>query len=308
MNFREYFNEYENCSLCPRNCRVNRYQKAGFCGETAELSIESVLLHKGEEPPISYKNGSGTIFFTGCSLRCPFCQNMQISQNPTDKKLYNLKNFFEILDKLVESGSENINFVTPDHFLPHIIEGVKYLRSKGINIPTVYNCSGYQSLASLELASEYIDIFLFDYKFADASASKYALNLENYNETALKGLEFLLKKKGSLKLDSDGKAHSGVIVRHLVLPDFVKNSEEVLNNLYFSFGNKIFISIMSQYSPEYLKTGYDRLNRQLRREEYEQIVNLARNLDFKNGYIQDYISGKDQYLPDFNEKINFDVW
>ncbi|HNZ27395.1 MAG TPA: radical SAM protein [Spirochaetota bacterium] len=308
MNFREYFIEYENCLLCPRKCGVNRYRKAGFCGETAKLSVDSILLHKGEEPPISFKNGSGTIFFTGCSLRCPFCQNMQISQNPIDKKFYNLKDFFYSLDKIVESGAENVNFVTPDHFLPHIIEGVKYLRSKGIDIPTVYNCSGYQSLESLETASEYMDIFLFDYKFADASASKYLLNLENYNVVALRGLEFLFKKKGNLRLDANGKALSGVIVRHLVMPDFIKNSEEVLNNLYFSFGNKIFISIMSQYSPKYLKIGYDKINRKLRRDEYEQIVNLARELNFKNGFIQDYIYGNDQYLPDFNEKNNFEVW
>ena len=300
----EHFTEYEHCTLCPRNCGVNRYEHVGFCGEPAGLSIDSFLLHFGEEPPITHKNGSGTVFFNGCSLRCPYCQNMQISQQPVRPNVYTMEDFVAGLERLIEQGAENLNFVTPDHYLPHIIEAVKHLRRKGINIPTVYNCSGYDTVDNLKAAAEVIDIFLFDYKYADRECAAYC-GTPNYPDVVTKGLDFILNTKGNLKLNDDGKAISGIIVRHLVLPTFTENSVEVLNNLYFDYGNDICISIMAQYDPMYLKPGLDRLSRRVTAEEYEQVVSLAENLGFRNAYIQDLPAEQDEYTPDFTEKSNF---
>src|SRR4030042_989125 len=175
MFIKKEFEEYKSCILCPRKCRINRDIKNGFCGESSRLSIDSALIHFGEEPPISCQKGSGTIFFTGCSLRCVFCQNMQISQNknPGKKKYYSTKELIDVIGNLINKGAENINFVTPDHFLPHIIEAIKYLKNKNIEIPFIYNCSGYQSLGNLEIASKWIDVFLIDYKFSDSEVSYY---------------------------------------------------------------------------------------------------------------------------------------
>ncbi|OHD14352.1 MAG: hypothetical protein A2086_07860 [Spirochaetes bacterium GWD1_27_9] len=256
------------------------------------------MLHFGEEPPISFKNGSGTIFFTGCSLRCPFCQNMQISQGNSNKKHYSTKEFIEIIENLINKGAENINFVTPDHFLPHIIEGVTHIKQKH-NIPLVYNCSGFQNKYNLEKAVDLMDIFLFDYKFADTELVNYLFKTDKYLTVVENALEFIYKKKGNLTLDQHGKATTGVLVRHLVMPNFIENSIKVINNLFFNFGNTIFLSLMSQYSPLYLKNGFEKINRRLKMREYEEIVSLVNNLGFKNCYIQEFIDHDDEYLPDF---------
>ncbi len=219
-----------------------------------------------------------------------------------------MEQFTGLMTGLVEKGVHNINFVTPDHFMPHIIEAVKIMKKRGHNIPFVYNCSGYQSISHLETVMDYIDIFLFDYKFADIETSGYCVKLEDYPKIALEGLEFIYKKKGSLKLDEKGLATSGIIVRHLVLPGFVKNSMDVINNLYFNFGSEIYTSLMSQYSPAYLENGFEKLARRVTREEYDAAAELLLGLGFKNGFIQDYIEGEDKYLPDFNGKKMLDNW
>jgi len=302
---KEYYKEYEHCSLCPRNCFVNRYKIKGFCGENANLSINAALLHQGEEPCISFKKGSGTIFFTGCSLRCPFCQNMQISQRPDDKNIYSQKKFVEAMEKLIQSGAENINFVTPDHFAPHIVEGIKIIKKKGYDLPFIYNCSGYQSIDHLKSVIDYIDIFLFDYKFADCNASKKILSNESYPEVCEKALEFVILNKGNLVLNDEGKALSGVLVRHLIMPGFLENSLSVINNLFIDYGNKIHLSLMSQYSPKYLRSGFDFLNKRITRNEYQSVVDLLENLGLTNGYIQEFIDLEDEFLPDFKSNEIF---
>lgn len=302
MNF---FDLYKNCTLCPRNCNVDRNIKLGFCDESSDLSIASFLLHSGEEPCISHNNGSGTIFFTGCSLRCPFCQNKQISQSNNNAHKYSLSDFISIIDDLLNKNAENINFVTPDHFLPHIIECIKILKKNNINTSFIYNSSGFQSIKNLEISLDYLDIYLFDYKFAEKEASVYCLNNSLYPEVSLKALEYLLKNKGNLVIDDKGKAQKGVIVRHLVMPGFIENSIKVINDLYFNFGKDVYISIMSQYSPIYLQNGFEKINRRLLKTEYDEVSNLVKNLGFNNGFIQEYIDYNDEYIPDFNTKNVF---
>jgi putative pyruvate formate lyase activating enzyme len=298
------FGEYKNCTLCPRSCGTDRTVRNGFCGEGSGLSIDAALLHHGEEPPVSFRNGSGTVFFTGCSLRCPFCQNMQISQNNHEKKIYSMNEFVGLMKGLIDKKAENLNFVTPDHFLPHILEGVRSLRDAGESIPTVYNCSGYQNISSLEKAVDLMDIFLFDYKFADKDVSAYLVGTPDYPDVALKALEFLYRKKGNLVCDPEGKAVSGIIVRHLVMPDLPENSIKAINDLYFDFGPDVYLSLMSQYSPHYLKEGYDRINRKLRKDEYEPVLELADRLGFK-GYFQQLEGTAEAYLPDFTDEDVF---
>ncbi len=308
MEIRESFDEYRNCTLCPRSCGVDRSVKQGFCREGDRLSIDSALIHRGEEPCISFRGGSGTIFFTGCSLRCPFCQNMQISQEPLERRFYSTAQFVEIMEGLIKKGAENINFVTPDHFLPHIIEGIKHLEARGYRVPYVYNCSGFQSIENLKIACEYIDIYLIDYKFADRDAAKYCINNDGYPDAAHEAIDFLFVKKGNLELDDEGKAVSGVLVRHMVMPGFVDNSISVINNLFFDYGSDVFLSLMCQYTPQYLKPGYDFINRRLSKEEYESVADHVISMGLTNGYIQEFIEGEDMYIPDFEKKNMYDEW
>ncbi|MBN2546384.1 MAG: radical SAM protein [Spirochaetes bacterium] len=298
-----YFDLYKNCSLCPRSCGIDRTVKKGFCGETSDLSINAYLLHKGEEPCISHKNGSGTIFFTGCSLKCPFCQNKQISQLAVKKKYYGIDQFIGIITELINNGAENINFVTPDQFMPHIIEAIEYFKRKKINIPFIYNSSGYQSLEHLKKTIDFIDIFLIDYKFADEVASNYCINNREYPSVAYNAIKYLLEKKGNLILNSKGKAEKGLLIRHLIMPTFIDNSIKVINNLYFDFGNKVYLSLMSQYTPFYLNDNLLKINRRINKKEYDEVINLVNELGFKNGYIQEFINTDDDYLPDF-KRVN----
>lgn len=310
MQIKEEFEEYKSCMLCPKECRVNRDIKNGFCRESSKLSIDSALIHFGEEPPISCNKGSGTIFFTGCSLRCVFCQNMQISQNkePVEKKYYSTKELIGVINNLIKKGAENINFVTPDHFIPHIIEAIKYFKNINIDIPFIYNCSGYQSLKNLEIASKWIDVFLIDYKFSSSEVSFYCTNTKDYPEVALESLKFLYNVKGNLMLTKNGKAISGVIVRHLVMPGFIENSLKVLDNLCNNFGKDIYMSLMAQYTPLYLTEGFDRINRRLTLEEFRKVEEYLFDLGFTNGYIQEFIDNEDKYIPDFDNKNLYEEW
>ena len=213
--------------------------------------------------------------------------------------------FVEAMEGLIRSGAENINFVTPDHFSPHIIEGIKALKKKGYKIPLIYNCSGFQSIEHLKSVVDYIDIFLFDYKFADPDVAKKILTTENYPEVCEQALEFIFKNKGNLTLDSHGKAISGVLVRHLLMPGFVHNSLRIFNNLLVDYGNKIYFSLMNQYSPKYLKPGFEYLNSRVSNEEYNEVVDHVLALGFVNGYIQEFLDADDEFLPDFNHRTVF---
>ncbi len=304
---------YRNCKLCPRECGTDRTKQSGFCGESSLLSIETALLHGGEEPCISGSHGSGTVFFTGCSLRCIFCQNMEISQEKgsADKHYYTPDEFVDMLKLLVGKGAQNINFVTPEHFLPHIIYACRKLRDEGCTIPFVYNCSGYESIAMLELASSVIDIFLIDYKFSTDFVSKVCVpKALDYPRVALEGLKFLWERVGNLHLDENGMARSGLLIRHLVLPGekFVDGSLDIINEIFFELGNTPYISLMSQYTPAFLKVPHESLGRTLQPTEYNKVLSLVRELGFDNVYTQEFPESADIYIPDFGSKKMFDKW
>lgn len=303
----ELFDLYNECRLCPRECGVDRRKKTGFCGESDVVSVNKFLLHTGEEPCISYGKGSGTVFFNGCSLKCSFCQNMELSRSHSQNH-YSHNEFYAALVNLIDAGAVNLNFVTPDHFMPHIIWAVERLRNSGYNLPIVYNCSGYESPEHLKMVADYVDIYLFDYKFIEPEGAAYSLHSPDYPQRASEALHFLHKTAGNLVLDDDGHAVRGTIVRHLVMPGFIENSIGVVNELFFEFGNDVFLSLMSQYSPAFLIPGHDRINRNLTSGEYNSVVELVNSLGFRNVYLQDMSTDNDPYLPDFASKSNFGIW
>jgi len=309
---------YRSCELCPRRCGVDRTEnELGLCGEGARLHIAAIEPHLGEEPPISGKNGSGTVFFSGCSLRCLFCQNYQISQQGLGREwtLDELTDRLEALRK--HEGIHNVNFVTPDHFLPHTVAVVRLLRERGIHIPIIYNLSGYQQLESLRLIESVADIYLPDFKYADAALARSMSKSADYATVALVALCEMIRQKGFLdtfvRNDDDGipavsidglpsLSRQGVLVRHLILPGQVRNSLDVLTTLFVEFGRELPISLMSQYVPVRQLPLGSALNRQVTRKEFQEVFQHTQELGFRNLFVQypeEVAMDKQPFLPDF---------
>jgi putative pyruvate formate lyase activating enzyme len=302
---------YKGCELCPRRCGVDRTAgEVGFCGEGGRLRIATIEAHLGEEPPISGKKGSGAVFFSGCSLRCHFCQNYQISQGGLGRE-WTLK---EVLNRLIalheHEGIHNVNFVTPDHFLPHTVAVIGSLREHGIRIPTVYNLSGYQHLGSLRLIEPVGDIYLPDFKYADKILAGSLSGCPDYARVALEGISEMVRQKGFLDTFVDNSedeiitapAREGVLVRHLILPGQVGNSLQVLSMLFVEFGRELPISLMSQYLPVQKFPAGSPLNRRVSHDEFQAVFLHAQELGFSNLFVQypGEVAGDTQpFLPDF---------
>jgi len=314
MNFLEF---YKNCHLCPRRCGVNRVNvnrevQIGFCKETDQLRVAYVGAHFGEEPPISGKNGSGTVFFSGCSLRCSFCQNYQISHDDLGT-IMSLEGLLEKVKCIIYAYHvHNINFVTPDHFFPHVFSLVFLLRKKGFGLPIIYNLSGYQSIEILKVAEDYVDIYLPDFKYSDSSLASRLSKCNDYPQVALEAISEMIRQKGFLKTRSKNNeiARKGVLVRHLILPGQVKNSIEALTSLFVEFGSKIPVSLMSQYHPVLHQKDRD-LNRFISQEEFGSVYSHAMDLGFERLFVQ--FPEKDSknhpsaspFLPDFQKPEPF---
>jgi len=294
---------YRACELCPRCCAVDRTaNQLGFCRKGAHLHIATIEAHLGEEPPISGTNGSGTVFFSGCSLRCLFCQNYQISQEGLGRE-WTLQGVADRLTVLYEQqGIHNVNFVTPDHFLPHTVAVVRLLRERGIRIPTVYNLSGYQRLESLRLIEPVADIYLPDFKYADASLARSMSQSADYPKVALEALCEMVRQKGFLDTNPSSPSRQGVLVRHLILPGHVQNSLQVLTMLLVEFGRDLPVSLMSQYVPVRQFPSGSPLNRQVTRNEFQAVFQHAQELGFRNLFVQypGEAAGRARpFLPDF---------
>ncbi len=272
----------------------------GRCGETAQLRVASIVAHFGEEPPISGRRGSGTIFFTGCSSRCFFCQNWQISLEHEGSAL--TMDRWETLVRrlLVDHGVHNLNFVTPDHFWPHIAELCRRLREAGVQVPFLFNSSGYQLPSMIPVYGEWMDIFMPDFKFADRDLAEACMGDRRYPELALQSLQKMVEAKGFLEpWDPSGAtpARQGVLVRHLVLPGEVENSRQVLRLLRQEFGRFLPLSVMSQFRPTPYCWQRGRLTRGVTASEYMEVIELVQELGFENVLIQSAPS--DDFLPDF---------
>jgi len=321
---KDLLRRYRKCELCPRRCGVDRTRgEVGVCRESAYLRVASVEAHMGEEPPISGVNGSGTVFFTACSLRCIYCQNHQISHEGLGREW----SIGELVGKLValreSPGIHNVNFVTPDHFLPHTVAVVAALRRRALRIPVLYNLSGYQALEALRLIEPVADIYLPDFKYADPALAGSLSRCPDYAAVALEALVEMVRQKGFLDSFLFGGSHEahgddrceaqplagkGVLVRHLILPGQVKNSRQVLDMLYVEFGRDLPLSLMSQYVPIRTFPEAPFLNRTVTAAEFHQVLEHAQGLGFSRLFLQypeQTASGVHPFLPDFSSARPF---
>lgn len=309
---------YEDCRLCPRQCGINRRVgnrggRTGFCGEADVVRVAYVGAHFGEEPPLTGTNGSGTVFFSGCSLRCAFCQNWQISHDSRGDQLDMASLRSRVKEMVRSEKTHNINFVTPDHFFPHVFQLVSSLRRTGYDLPVVYNLSGYQSVDLLRMAKEYADIYLPDFKYADRALAASLSRAADYPEVALEALAEMVRQKGFLDACVEDRqvATRGVLVRHLILPGHLENSVDALTTLRVEFGPEIPLSLMSQYYPVG-RTLKGPLKRFLKKEEFDAVYAHVRELGFRNLFVQFPTESEEglsnvrsPFLPDFGKNRPF---
>lgn len=278
-----------NCTLCPVSCGADREKNAGACG-TKALTIAKYYLHPYEEPPISYQNGSGTVFFCGCSLKCVFCQNYELSRAQRGKSV-TPKELADIFLSLEETGADNINLVTPDHVSNLIAEALSICKPK---IPVVYNTGGYCKVEALKEIDPYIDIYLPDLKFCSSDLAERYTGRRDYFEYAKKAVAFMAQKP--VVWDGD-KLVSGIIVRHLILPSATSDSLKILDFLKETLPDDAPVSLMRQYTPMGDIEGYPELNRRITAREYKRVLDYARILDFKTVYTQDKSSAEKDFIP-----------
>lgn len=293
--------------MCPRDCGAHRNAgEKGFCGCTSELRIGAMLPHFGEEPCLSGTKGSGTVFFAGCSCACFFCQNHQISQEGIGKA-YSFDEFLDGLRSLVATGVHNLNFVTPEHYMPTILAACRILRDEGCDLPFLWNSSGYAKSDAIRRAAEIIDVFMPDFKFADGQLASLCMGDADYVRHALSAIEAMVDKAGFLRpWDTSGEitASRGTIVRQLVLPGYVDNSIAVLDTLYNEFGPLLPISIMSQFMPMPECQRRNLFTTQLSRQEYAQVCDHAQKLGFTRIFVQQG-NGDNAFAPDFTKAQPF---
>lgn len=299
------------CTLCPRECRVNRMAgQTGICGETAILRGARAALHFWEEPCISGKSGSGTVFFSGCSVGCVFCQNQSIAHGETGFSITS-KRLSEIFLELQEQNANNINLVTPTHFIPQIREALLLSRDAGLSIPIVYNTSGYEKVESLLLLHGLVDIYMPDCKYVSSELSTRYSHCSDYFAQASRAIVEMVHQVGTPLFFGDPEEDSysdevlmkrGVLVRHLLLPGCVEDSKQVLSWLHETFGEQIYISIMRQYTPLPHVAAFPELNRTVTDDEYEELVDYAISIGIEQAFIQEDGVNRDSFIPAFDGK------
>lgn len=286
----------EKCTICPHNCGINRLEgKVGRCKSKDTVKIALYSTHNFEEPCISGKRGSGTVFFSNCNMNCVFCQNYEISQQGKGKEI-SIQELAEIFIKQQEKDVENINLVTPTSYVLQIIEAIKIARKNGLNIPIVYNTNGYEKVETLKMLEGYIDIYLPDFKYSDDLLAKRLSKVDNYFEIATNTIKEMYKQVGKAKFDENGVMQKGIIIRHLVLPNHILNSRRVLKWINDNM-NDVYVSVMAQYFPTHKAKEIDDINRKLTKEEYQEIENYLYRLNLENGYIQELGEHEEEYVP-----------
>lgn len=294
---------YESCEICPRRCGVNRLKgERGICGCDASLIAARAALHMWEEPCISGETGSGTVFFSGCNLGCVYCQNHSISHAETAKEI-SLERLVGIFFELKAKGAVNINLVTPTHFIPHIATALKLAKSRGLSLPIVYNSSGYEQVNSLKLLEGLVDVYLPDFKYFSSELSLKYSGAADYPEVAKKAIAEMYRQVGEPEFDDNGLMKKGVLIRHLVLPVFVEDSKKVIKFLFETYGNKVYTSIMSQFTPleAFVKEGkYPELCMKVDRKAYDRLVDYAIEIGVENAFIQEEDVADESFIPLFD--------
>ncbi len=290
----------KKCEICPHNCKANRLDgKMGRCKCNDKVKLALASVHHFEEPCISGKNGSGTVFFSGCNLNCKFCQNYEISQLGKGVEI-SIDELADIFIKQQSKGVHNINLITPTMYVYQIMEAIKIARKNGLNIPIIYNSNGYENVQTIKDLEGYIDVYLPDLKYYDNEIGLKYSGIKNYFQYASKAILEMYNQVGSPKFDKNRIITKGLMIRHLVLPNNIENSKKVLKWIKENINEDVYINIMAQYFPTYKAKDIKELNRKLTKEEYEKIESFVYELDIKNGYMQELGEHEEEYVPDFN--------
>ena len=288
-----------NCSICPRKCGTDRYIRNGGCGTGAEVIAAKAFLHQWEEPCISGERGSGTIFFCGCNMKCIFCQNHEISQQPYGKKI-SIERLAEIMLELQEQGAANINLVSPTPYALHIIKAVAAARQQGLSLPVVYNTNGYESVETVAVLKGTVDIYLPDIKYySDEYSVKYS-KAPQYFKHASEAVLRMFEQVGHPVFDDNGIMQRGILLRHLILPEHLADSKKILNWIRENLGQQAYVSLMCQYIPMFDADKYEEINRKLEAWEYELAIDYFFKIGLENGFVQEHSSAAEDFVPDFD--------
>lgn len=295
-------NLIKKCEVCPHRCKIDRTKnQIGRCKSKDTVKVAIASIHKFEEPCISSRNGSGTVFFSNCNLLCEFCQNYEISQQGLGKEI-SVERLAEIFIEQQLRGAENINLVSPTSYAVQIIEAIKIAKSKGLKIPIIYNTNGYENVETIKLLNGYIDVYLPDLKYAENDLAKKYSKIENYFEIATSAIKEMYRQVGENEYDENGIIKAGIIIRHLILPNHTENSKKVLKWIAENMPKNITVSVMAQYFPTYKAKEIKDINRKITKYEYQKIENYLYSLDLENGYIQEMGNNEEIYVPKW--KIN----
>lgn len=290
----------EKCSLCPRMCGTDRAAgQKGFCGGGNLVRVARAALHYWEEPCISGESGSGTVFFSGCTMRCVFCQNKEISRSEVGKEI-TIERLAEIYLELAAKGANNINLVTPMHYAPQITAALDIARKNGLTLPIVWNTGGWERRKSIAAVRDYADIWLSDFKYFDSSLSESLSKAPNYFSVAAAALDQMVKQTCEPVFDENGIMRRGVIVRHLMLPGHLDDTKNVLRFLYENYGDSIWISIMNQYTPMCSDPRFPELSRTVSDEEYNEAIDFACELGIENAFVQEGGTVGESFIPPFD--------
>ncbi len=293
------FHEYDNCRLCPRECAVNRNkQEKGVCRETSEIMVGRADLHYWEEPCISGENGSGTVFFAGCSLGCVYCQNHELSRGRKGIKVSE-QELAEMFLHLQEKGAHNINLVTAEHYAPGIKNALMMAKERGLIIPVILNSSGYVKASTIEFLNDVIDIYLVDFKYMDSSLAKKYSFAEDYPAVAEKAIEKMVSYRKRLRFRENGILKEGIIIRHLCIPGCSRDSKNIIEYLYGKYKGSVKLSIMSQYTPMPDCKNYPEINRKLTQAEYDEIIDFCIHIGIEDAYIQEGDAAQESFIPEF---------
>lgn len=290
-------NLIKKCEVCPHRCKIDRTKnQIGRCKSKDTVKVAIASIHKFEEPCISGRNGSGTVFFSNCNLLCEFCQNYEISQQGLGKEI-SVERLAEIFIEQQLRGAENINLVSPTSYAVQIIEAIKIAKSKGLKIPIIYNTNGYENVETIKLLNGYIDVYLPDLKYAEKDLAKKYSKIENYFEIATSAIKEMYRQVGENEYDENGIIKAGIIIRHLILPNHTENSKKVLKWIAENMPKNITVSVMAQYFPTYKAKEIKDINRKITKYEYQKIENYLYSLDLENGYIQEMGNNEEIYVP-----------